>query len=77
MIKTITELAKNTWEPVNSINSIKSHSPSTGDVCHDTNKSKTYVFDGGNWKELRVSGKDSLNNEERMRKIKNIFNGKD
>jgi hypothetical protein len=73
MIKTITELSKNIWEPVTYINSIKSHSPSTGDVYYDTNKSKTYVFDGSNWKELRVSGKDALNNEKRKKKIKRLF----
>lgn len=73
MIKTITELAKNTWEPVTSINSIKSQNPSTGDVYYDTNKSKTYMFDGSNWKELRVSGKDALNNEKRKKKIKRLF----
>ena len=32
MIKTITELTKNVWEPVTSINTIKSKIPSTGDV---------------------------------------------
>jgi len=73
MIKTITELAQNTWEGVTSINSIKSHSPSTGEVYYDINKSKTYVFDGSNWKELRVSGKDALNNEKRKKKIKRLF----
>jgi hypothetical protein len=73
MIKTITELSKNIWEPVTSINSIKSQSPSTGDVYHDINKSKTYVFDGSNWKELKISGKDALNNEKRKKKIKRLF----
>ena len=73
MIKTITELTKNIWEPVTSINSIRSQSPSTGDVYHDINKSKTYVFDGSNWKELRVTGKDALNNEKRKKKIKRLF----
>jgi hypothetical protein len=73
MIKTITELSKNIWEPVTSINSIKSQSPSTGDVYHDINKSKTYVFDGSNWKELKISGKDTLNNEKRKKKIKRLF----
>jgi hypothetical protein len=73
MIKTITELTKNIWEPVTSINSTKSQSPSTGDVYHDINKSKTYVFDGSNWKELKISGKDSLNNEKRKKKIKRLF----
>jgi hypothetical protein len=73
MIKTITELTKNIWEPVTSINSIKSQSPSTGDVYHDINKSKTYVFDGSNWKELKISGKDVLNNEKRKKKIKRLF----
>jgi hypothetical protein len=76
MIKTITELSKNIWEPVTSINSIKSQSPSTGDVYHDINKSKTYVFNGSNWIELRVTGKNAHFNRERMRKIKNIFNEK-
>ena len=73
MIKTITELNKNIWEPVTSINSIRSQSPSTGDVYHDINKSKTYVFDGSNWKELKISGKDVLNNEKRKKKIKKLF----
>lgn len=73
MIKTITELASNVWQPVTSINSTKSKSPSTGDVYHDINKSKTYVFDGGNWKVLRVTGKDALNNEKRKEKIKRLF----
>jgi hypothetical protein len=73
MIKTITELSKNIWEPVTSINSIRSQSPSTGDVYHDINKSKTYVFDGSNWKELKISGKDVLNNEKRKKKIKRLF----
>jgi|LauGreDrversion4_2_1035121.scaffolds.fasta_scaffold23878_9 hypothetical protein len=73
MIKTITELSKNIWEPVTSINSIKSQSPSTGDVYHDINKSKTYVFDGSNWKELKISGKNALNNEKRKKKIKRLF----
>jgi hypothetical protein len=73
MIKTITELFKNTWQPVTSINSIRSQSPSTGDVYHDINKSKTYVFDGSNWKELRVTGKDAEFNKKRMRKIKRLF----
>ena len=73
MIKTITELSANIWEPVTSINSIKSQSPSTGDVYHDINKSKTYVFDGSNWKELKISGKDALNNEKRKKKIKRLF----
>jgi len=57
-------IAQNTWE---------SHSPSTGEVYYDINKSKTYVFDGSNWKELRVSGKDALNNEKRKKKIKRLF----
>jgi hypothetical protein len=73
MIKTITELVQNTWQPVTSINSTKSQSPSTGDVYYDINKSKTYVFDGSNWKELRVTGKDALNNEKRKEKIKKLF----
>ena len=73
MIKTITELFKNTWQPVTSINLIKSQIPSTGDVYHDINKSKTYVFDGSNWKELRISGKDDLNNKKRKEKIKRLF----
>ena len=73
MIKTITELTKNIWEPVTSINSIRSQNPSTGDVYHDINKSKTYVFDGSNWKELKISGKDALNNEKRKKKIKKLF----
>jgi hypothetical protein len=73
MIKTITELVQNTWHVTSSINTIKSHSPSTGDVYYDTNKSKTYIFDGGNWKELIVSEKDTLNHK-RMKKIKRLFN---
>jgi len=74
MIKTITELVQNTWHVhVTSINSTKSQSPSTGDVYYDINKSKTYVFDGSNWKELRISGKDTLNHK-RMKKIKRLFN---
>jgi hypothetical protein len=73
MIKTITELTKNIWEPVTSINTISPQSPSTGDVYHDINKSKTYVFDGSNWKELKISGKDALNNEKRKKKIKKLF----
>jgi hypothetical protein len=74
MIKTITELAANgLWSNINTINTIKSHIPSTGDVYYDTNKSKTYMFDGSNWKELRVSGKDALNNEKRKKKIKRLF----
>jgi len=73
MIKTITELVQNTWQPVTSISSTKSQSPSTGDVYYDINKSKTYVFDGSNWKELRVTGKDALNNEKRKEKIKKLF----
>lgn len=73
MIKTITELVQNTYQPVTSINSTKSQSPSTGDVYYDINKSKTYVFDGSNWKELRVTGKDALNNEKRKEKIKKLF----
>jgi len=73
MIKTITELSKNIWEPVTSISTIISQSPLTGDVYHDINKSKTYVFDGSNWKELRVTGKDALNNEKRKKKIKKLF----
>ena len=74
MIKTITELVKNIWEPVNSINSIKSQTPSTGDVFYDTNKNRTYMFDGSNWKELIVSSKDVEFNKKRMRKINKIFN---
>jgi hypothetical protein len=70
MIKTITELTKNIWEPVTSI---RSQNPSTGDVYHDINKSKTYVFDGSNWKELKISAKDALNNEKRKKKIKKLF----
>jgi hypothetical protein len=73
MIKTITELSKNIWEPVTSISTIRSQSPLTGYVYHDINKSKTYVFDGINWKELRVTGKDALNNEKRKKKIKKLF----
>ena len=73
MIKTITELVQNTWHVTSSINTIKSQIPSTGDVYYDTNKSKTYIFDGGNWKELRVSEKDTLNHK-RMKKIKRLFN---
>jgi hypothetical protein len=66
MIKTITELSKN-------ISTIRSQSPLTGDVYYDTNKSKTYVYDGSNWKELEISGKDALNNEKRKKKIKRLF----
>ena len=73
MIKTITELSKNIWEPVTSIRTTKSQSPLTGDVYYDNNKSRTYMFDGSNWKELRVSGKDALNNEKRKKKIKRLF----
>jgi hypothetical protein len=73
MIKTITELSKNIWEPVTSISTTKSQSPLTGDVYYDNNKSRTYMFDGSNWKELRVSGKDALNNEKRKKKIKRLF----
>ncbi len=76
MIKTITELSSNIWEPVTSINSIKSTNPNTGDIYYDSTKNRNYVFDGGNWKELRVYAKDALNNKKRMRKIKNIFNEK-
>ncbi len=76
MIKTITELSSNIWEPVTSINSIKSNNPNTGDIYYDSTKNRNYVFDGGNWKELRVYAKDALNNEKRMRKIKNIFSEK-
>jgi len=73
MIKTITELVANTWQNVSVVNTIRSQSPSTGDVYHDINKSKTYVFDGSNWKELQISGKDALNNEKRKEKIKRLF----
>jgi hypothetical protein len=73
MIKTITELFKNTWQPVTSINLIKSQSPSTGDVYHDINKSKTYVFDGSNWKELKITAKDAEFNKKRKEKIKRLF----
>jgi hypothetical protein len=73
MIKTITELSSNIWEPVTSISTIKSQIPSTGDVYHDISKSKTYVFDGSNWKVLKVTGKDALNNEKRKKKIKRLF----
>ena len=76
MIKTITELVSNIWEPVNSINSIKSNNPNTGDIYYDPTKNRNYVFDGSNWNELRVYAKDALNNKKRMRKIKNIFNEK-
>jgi hypothetical protein len=73
MIKTITELTKNFWEPVTSINTIKSKIPSTGDVFYDTNKSRTYVFDGTNWKELVISSKDGEFNKRRKEKIKKLF----
>jgi hypothetical protein len=73
MIKTITELTKNVWEPVTSINTIKSQIPSTGDVYYDTNKSRTYVFDGTNWKKLVISSKDGEFNKRRKEKIKRLF----
>jgi hypothetical protein len=73
MIKTITELTKNVWEPVTSINTIKSQIPSAGDVYYDTNKSRTYVFDGTNWKELVISSKDGEFNKRRKEKIKRLF----
>jgi hypothetical protein len=58
---------------VNSINSIKSQTSSTGDVYYDTNKSKTYVFDGTKWKELVISSKDGEFNKRRKEKIKRLF----
>ena len=73
MIKTITELTKNVWEPVTSISTIKSKIPSTGDVFYDTNKSRTYIFDGTNWKELVISSKDGEFNKRRKEKIKRLF----
>ena len=74
MIKTITELTKNVWEPVTSINTIKYKIPSTGDVFYDTNKSRNYVFDGTNyWKELIISSKDGEFNKRRKEKIKRLF----
>ena len=73
MIKTITELTKNVWEPVTSINTIKSQTPSTGDVFYDTNKNRTYMFDGTNWKKLAISSKDGEFNKRRKEKIKRLF----
>ena len=77
MIKTITELVSNgLWESVNSINTFKSNNPSTGDIYYDVSKNRNYMFDGSNWKELKVSGKNALFNKARMRKINSIFNEK-
>jgi hypothetical protein len=73
MIKTITELTKNVWGPVTSINTIKSQTPSTGDVFYDTNKNRTYMFDGTNWKKLAISSKDGEFNKRRKEKIKRLF----
>lgn len=77
MIKTITELnSKGIFEPITSITASKSNNPSTGDIYYDTTKNRICVFDGGVWKELKVSGKNALFNKERMRKVKNIFKKK-
>jgi len=77
MIKTITELTANgLWKSVTSINTIKPTNPNTGDIYYDSTKNRNYVFDGGNWKELKVTGKDAMFNRKRMRKINNIFNEK-
>lgn len=74
MINTITELVANgLWQSVKSINTVKPNNPNTGDIYYDTSKNRNYVFDGVTWKELVVSGKNALFNEERMRKINNIF----
>ena len=74
MIKTITELASNgLWKSVNSINTFKSNNPSTGDIYYDASKNRNYMFDGINWRELKVSSRNACFNKERMRKINNIF----
>lgn len=73
MIKTITKLMVNAWQPVSSINTIKPINPIHGDIYYDINKHRNYVFADGIWKELRVSGKNALFNRNRMRKIKSIF----
>ena len=77
MIRTITELATNgLWESVTSINNIKPTNPNTGDIYYDSTKNRNYLFDGSDWKELKVTDKNALFNRDRMEKINNIFNEK-
>lgn len=76
MIKTITELSNGLWQNINTINTIKPISPVTGDIYYDSTANRNYVFDGGNWKELKVTSKDIIFNRKRMRKINNIFGEK-
>lgn len=77
MIKTITELtSEGVFETFSSLSNVKTNNPSPGDIYYDTTKNRICVFDGGFWKELKVSGKNALFNRERMRKIKNIFKEK-